>query len=636
MRKRKYWGVDSEYLSAGKRIEDDVINIGFSDGYNDNRAYRNAADAKQFLEHKRLTRLYTWTLRPEFGTFACWRLLGVEDPTKAVDIESETIQRFTVVRASGHKTLVLDIQPFFKPLGLGSLAQAAKFLLEYQNDPSLYKVEMPESWFGNRRPKTDNEWRLMDERVKQDARVTSRLAEFLEQTLLPRFILKPNLKKLYSWGTVSRRAFRFPQINPRQGRSIIVKNWHLTIHELAEFAGRNEAFSTGCLPPTHYLDVPSLYPISVIASDCLRIVDVEPMTQTELDAISKPSDCYPYGWLCGSFDSMDDLWGLPARSLKRNYYVTGRLFGLYHSLDLQASKAKIHELAFGFKPVFAPSRVMHDIYANLTLQKLEGRYVDLLEKYGIKQIVNDALGSLGMSKPQPSSTSNFPAYSTGLAMSHLIMSRLFDLAPKPIHYIDTDSLFVEKKLEGEMFTLTDLEGKITVPVVLEERTFAEQPYVFRSKLYYLNPDNYAVQAVHIEFSDWLKIVTNLPDKTTAQRQIRGTIRTKSKKAKELQFGRWFYEQQELAATDLATMFKADDKRCRETYDSYALCREKRFVGSRAWTAKEFYQQKLKDDDLAIELPSGKKHTRSFVREWLEKYSKSRQEVPKFCLDYRLK
>ena len=627
---KKNWGVDSEYLAAGRKIEDDVCNIGFSDGQNDNRAYRSAEDAKQFLEHKRLSRLYTWTLRPEFGTFASWKLLGVEDPTRAVNMDFDSIQRFVIIRSNNRKTVVLDIQPFFKPLGLGSIAKVGKFLVDQENDPTLFKdMDIPD-WFGVRKPETETEWQWMDNHVRQDARITSRAATFLESVLLPRFLSKVNLKKYYSWGTISRQYFQFLKINPRMGREVICKNLHLLLHNLSETAGRNDALSTGALPPIFYMDVASLYPVSVVASDCLRIIDVEPMTQSELDAIHEPSDFKPYCWLYGVFEATNDSWGLPCRTEKRNYYVNGRILGLYHTLDLQASKAKIVELFYGLKPIFSNDRTLHDRYTKLTLQKIEGRYVDLLERHGLKQILNDSLGSLGMSDPI-GTTSNFPAYGTGLAMSHWIMSQIFDLfANQPIHYCDTDSVFVERKtIEGKVFDLTDLEKNWSIPVILEERAYSENPYIFRSKLYYLNPHNYAVQAIHIEHSDWLKIVQTLPDITTAQRQVKGTIRTRASKAKELQFGRWYYESLQLATDDISKIFKADDKRHRETYDSYALCREKRFIGSRAWTSAEFYQQKLKDDDLAVKIPSEKHYDRAFIRHWLEKYAKSPQEAISF-------
>ena len=63
-------GCDSEYIYFGTKSEDDVVNVGFSDGHGNNFAYRKPEEAKQFLESKLLSRLFVWNLRPEFGTFA--------------------------------------------------------------------------------------------------------------------------------------------------------------------------------------------------------------------------------------------------------------------------------------------------------------------------------------------------------------------------------------------------------------------------------------------------------------------------------------------------------------------------------------------------------------------------------------
>ncbi len=62
-------------------------------------------------------------------------------------------------------------------------------------------------------------------------------------------------------------------------------------------------------------------------------------------------------------------------------------------------------------------------------------------------------------------------------------------------------------------------------------------------------------------------------------QIRGQILARSAKAQELQFGRWLYEKQEAGLERLNQIFDADDKRCRERYDSYNLVREGKWVGS---------------------------------------------------------
>ncbi len=639
---RHHWGVDSEYIYFGKKGEDDVVNIGFSDGHDNNFAYRKPEEAKQFLESKRLLRLFAFSLRPEFGTFAAWKLLGVDDPTKAVDLESQAVQRFTVQRSLSRKTLVLDVRPFYQPLswkdpvnteviGLTRLENIGRFLSSYYNDPLLLKVKMDPEWFGKRKPETEEEWRQIDERVRIDARITSRAAEFLESVLLPRFIAKPNLNQYYSWGTITRQYFRFPQRYPRMGREVVIPQYHKMIHDMAEFAGRNEAFSIGATPPLYYSDVRSLYPLSVVASDALRIVDVEPLAQSDLNAITKPSDLHPYGWLYGAFESQDDLWGLPARTSQRNYYIAnGTIVGLYHTLDLEASKAKIHELYWGLKPVFTNDRSLHEKYASLTLQRIEGRYADLLEKYGMKELVNDALGKLGQYRPQPSASSNFPAYSTGLAMSHKIMNHIFELAPKPIHYCDTDSIFIETKHEGTQFELNDQAGEFSVPVVLETKGYGDHPFIFRAKHYFLSTEGegYAVHGVlnTMEFRDWLGIMRTLPDQAMLTRQIRGQIRARSAKAQELQFGRWLYEKQEASLERLNQIFDADDKRFRERYDSYNFVREGKWAGSRAWTASEFYSLKMRDEDCMVSLPGGKAYSHSFIEKWLQKYSKSPQVI----------
>ncbi len=58
------------------------------------------------------------------------------------------------------------------------------------------------------------------------------------------------------------------------------------------------------------------------------------------------------------------------------------------------------------------------------------------------------------------------------------MSHIFELAQKPIHYCDTDSIFVETRVEDAQFTLSDLTGEFSIPVVLEPRAMA----IFRSYL----------------------------------------------------------------------------------------------------------------------------------------------------------
>ena len=198
------------------------------------------------------------------------------------------------------------------------------------------------------------------------------------------------------------------------------------------------------------------------------------------------------------------------------------------------------------------------------------------------------------------------------------------LAPKPIHYYDTDSVFVGSRFDGKIFALSDTAGEFTVPVILETKAQGAHPYIFLSE----DPEGYAVHGVlnSMELQDWFRIMNTLPEATEVTRQVRGQIRARSKKAEELQFGRWYYEKQEAKLDRLNEIFDADDKRHRERYDSYNLVREGRWVGSRAWTSKEFYELKMRDEDFAVSLPSGKEYPNNFVDEWLKRFSKSPQFI----------
>lgn len=517
---------------------------------------------------------------------------------------------------------------------LAPLANVAKFLSEFYGDPSIYKPESPEllAMFEEQRaPRTQREWDLLHERVMQDAYVTAGAAEYLQEELMRHLMPKPNLYRYRSWGGVARKVFKFPKTNIHMRKDVFVQNAHLLIRD-SSFAGRSECFSTGAVPPCFYMDVSSLYPLCVTSTNALMIKDVEWMTDEELDAIRKPSDVYPYAWLAGTFETRgpDDLWGLPMRSGERNYYVTGRVTGFYNSLDLQASHAEIiGDLDLGLKPVFRREREMHEKYANYLLKKLKKGFRSEVERTAAKEVLNASYGSLGMTHPRPSIRSNFPAYSVVLAQSRWLMSKIFDMAPKPIHYMDTDSIFVERKtLQGKIMDLTDLEGRISLPLILEEKGFGETPKIFRSKHYYLNEDNYGFHAVVIDLDDWKRIVTTLPTADVVRRQIRGTLLTRSKRAKELQIGRWFTVHLSVTLDRLRTIFHADDKRCRESYDSYDLVRQGKWIPSRSWTKKEFTRHIQKEElkDTFTGLPSGIHRNRLFLRKWLKEYAREDQGI----------
>ena len=445
----------------------------------------------------------------------------------------------------------------------------------------------------------------------------------------------PNAKvyRFRSWGGVARKVFDFPKMNIHMGKDVFCQRGHLLIRDNS-FAGRSECFSTGAIPPVHYLDVASLFPLCVTSTDALRIEDVEWMEDKELDAISKPEDVSPYAWIYGTFQSDDDSWGLPMRTSERNYYVTGTTTGLYNTLDLIACRGKIvGTVQWGLKPKFRHERGMHEKYAAYLMKKLERKFDSDVERQASKDVLNASYGSLGLTHPKPSIRSNFPAYSVVLAQSRYFMSKIFDSAPKPIHYMDTDSIFVERKKEGKIMDVTDLDEKINLPLLLEEKAHSEHPYIFRSKHYWLTENDYGRHAVVIDHDDWKRIIRTLPDQTTVKRQIRGTLMTRSKRAQEMQIGRWMDVLLSVSLDKLETMFHADDKRKRETYDSYDLVRSGKWIPSTAWTITEFHRKLQKESiiDTFQGLPSGMQKHRLYLREWLKHYARDKQEEIKCCI-----
>jgi len=637
--------MDSEYDPVGKFKEDDTYTFGFANNHGEKHFFDRPNDVWKFLITKRLRRIVVWSMLPEFGSLCSWHILNAprEDLAKFAYVKEDEPRRlqpyhFRIPRGE-KETVCYDIQGFFKNsrwkgMRLASLSNMAKFLSNHYEDPSIYKPESPELmvFLGKRKPETQREWDLLHERVTQDAYVTSKAAEYLERDLMGCLMTKPNLFRFRSWGGVARKVFDFPKMNIHMGGDVFCQNAHLIIKDNSP-AGRSDCFSTGAIPSCFYMDVSSLYPLSVISTDALRIEDVEWMEDNELDAISKPEDVHPYAWIYGTFQTdggEDGYWGLPHRGGERNYYLTGATTGLYNTLDLIASHAKIvGNVLWGLKPKFRQGREMHEKYASYLLKKLKRKFTSEVERTAAKDVLNASYGSLGLTHPHPSIRSNFPAYSVVLAQSRLLMSQIFDRAPKPIHYCDTDSLFIERKtIEGKLFDLTDLERKIALPVILEEKGHGEHPYIFRSKHYWLSENDYGFHAVTIDLDDWERVIQTLPSEATVRRQIRGTLLTRSKRARELGIGRWMDVHLSIALDRLSTMFYADNKRCRQTYDSYSLMRDGKWIGSRSWTTTEFYRHLQREEivDTFQGLPSGMKRSRLFLRKWLKEYARDKQDV----------
>ncbi len=77
-------------------------------------------------------------------------------------------------------------------------------------------------------------------------------------------------------------------------------------------------------------------------------------------------------------------------------------------------------------------------------------------------------------------------------------------------------------------------------------------------------------------------------------------------------------------------FQADEKRIRETYDSYGLARQGRWIPSRALTSAEFYEKKIGITagtmTAATTGKTDRHYTVDFVERWLREHAKSAQTI----------
>lgn len=598
---RMFWGIDTEFAAAGKVGKSHVHSIQVSDGFDRNHFFTEPEQLDQwFLKQRPIPKvLYTWTTSAEFGSLKAWGYIGT-DPYRD---DLERVTRFRILRSPVQGTrkqevLVLDIQPFFAQMRyehhpMGSLKLAGEFLSDFYSE-DLHKLPKPlGDEFGLRAPETKEEWEYFRKYSLRDAQICARAARWFKEELVDKYIPGVDMRKLWSWGTFAKHYFSLPRLNFRMGRRILVRPYFDMVHGESTFAGRSEAFYTGYLGDIYYNDASSLYPVTAVWTSALEIIGIKPVSP---DDITKVDDLKPYGWLRGTFKTKNDLWGLPVRGLDRNYYVTGTVpHSLFHTLDLKAAKAEIIELTEAYAPTFEDNPEQ-DRFARLTLKKLEGDYANIPEKYAIKNTLNSLTGKLGQAEPV-SMTSNFPAYNTIVAGGHYLMSVCFDQAPKPVYYMDTDSLFVDKPMEGKIMDLTSLDGEWTVPLRVDLKGTSEPPgtIIFRSKHYYQSPDSMGIHAVQIFHEDWKKIVQQLPKGIDVRRQIKRTFRTRNKKALELEIGRWEVIKERYDIDRLAQMFQADDKRVRPDYDSYTLAQEGKNAASRAWTWREWnrYQRELR-------------------------------------------
>ena len=481
-----------------------------------------------------------------------------------------------------------------KGFGFDNLEQCGAYL-------GLPKLKKPD-YLGIRRP-TEQEHNYFIEYSARDAIVTSKIVQWL-------LSLGVDPARLATAGTLAAKVFDLPKRLKRNGRYYELSSPLEQNIKNACFAGRNEAFVTGLTPYVTYHDVKSLYPCSVIATKALTITGAKECYADEVVI----GDEVNYGWLQGTFESSNDVWGIPYRLVYdnnhyRNHYVTGKVTGLFHSLDLAAAKVKVHEIAHAYKPTNSNDKTIHAKYAKMLLDRIDNKSENEDRKRNAKAVLNALTGKIGASHPI-TETSNFFAYSTILAHSHYIMSRLFEMYRQYLLGTDTDSLFLTADFTGHKFDVTD--GEYTIPIILDNKGTGDLA-LFRSKLYMLltkeQQDRLARQqeifstkpvyarAAWVYFAeDFFKLFDGTKTNIETRRDIKHTFATRIKEALEMAKGRWRTKRENVDLSLLATL-NADMKRVRDSYDSYKLIQERRSMPSRAWAYDELVNTTSMNADL---------------------------------------
>lgn len=569
---KRPWGLDSEFMASGRKgAPEDVHSVQFSDGsLKKSVVLETAGDLRRWLaNHRHIRAVYGFVVLPDLGSIQEW--LG----ERHVDYRRRGVQLVGRVRYRGFKATVYDARPLLQSFGLRRLSDCGRVI----GFPKLPKPE----WLGLRAWKNDEEYQRFLEYARADAVITARIIQWLRDN----FDADPMLHA--SAGTLARDRFLLPKRLARVKNTVIMPPLERKVKNCC-YAGRSEGFVVGFSPGIVYNDVKSLYPCSLVATRALEIVDAEPCDSADLAVGPDVAlDDMRYGWLEGVFRADNDLWGLPLRG-GSNFYANGVISGFYHTFDLCAAKAEVIAVAHAYRPIFRRTET-HDKYSELLVNRLEGRLGANESKFA-KAVLNSLTGKLGQSHPI-ARTSNFFAYSTVLAHSHLIMSRLFDRCSGKIYAMDTDSIFTKTDMSGKHFELSD--GENSVPVVMDVKGSGDLSF-FRSKNYILKPGGgsrvvYGRHGWVYFIEDFLRLAGGTATELHTRKDIKHTLLTRQWEARKMAKGRWRTVPVRLNLDKLKQLLTADLKRKRPGYDSYGLVMERRNVASRAWKYEELMQMR---------------------------------------------
>jgi hypothetical protein len=603
------FGYDGEFMADSPETSvEDVWSLQF---YGDGIDYfcDNASKAQELLRTLGEGRYigYGWNLLCDVGAAQTWMHQFCPDHDKPPSeckrwkirpVGNQLRATFRLARVRGHDVLVrfVDLRQIGSAMGMGHLAQAGAYI----GVPKLpHESKCAELVSQGRCP--NGKFPCQNDEIRwhcphyamNDAEITFKFGEHFRT----KFGIDPAISG--TGGQIAQHYFPLPRRNEydRKGKVILIPKIEELI-ALASFAGRSEVFRNGYVPETWINDVTSLYPFSVLQAKSFQVAEVEKCDEDDIEFTDKiGSD--GWGWICGTFNvpksEATDRWGLPLNFEDRNYYVYGKQIGgfPYNSMDLVAAHAEINQVAYCIRPVFCASDV-EDRYRDTYLKRIEGT-LPKEEKGLFKLALNASPGRLGQVKPRIARHTNFPAYSSMLACSHLIMRLMMDRFVESggvLHAMDTDSLIGSKRFEVSE-TINDLPFRMVPTMMYSEA--ADKDVEVMGEGYFFRPKRYLIHTPQNEFKyaimGWrytrtaFESLWSLPETLETTKEIKRTMNTQEKAALLFRLGGWKNEPMSLNKEDLHRLLSADHKRGRPEYDSLKLCEEKRSCDSWAidWT-----------------------------------------------------
>lgn len=558
-----YIGFDSEFLPTGRTGDPACVHaVQFSDGVNDHHFIESSDALKRFLLNRRcmLKEIFGFNMLCDLGAIKEWL------PSGSVEVVPYRGRLIGKIKYGSTRIKAYDVMPLLVNFGFRRLADVGDLV-------GVPKLDKPD-YLGKRKWQTDQEHDAFRRYALNDAVITAKAAKWLIE-------LNNCDPRVYaSAGSIAADYFYFPKRHCRvQGRLLIPPIERMIAQ--CTSAGRNEMFTVGYTPHAYYNDVKSLYPCSIFATNALTINGVVPCEPDDIP-ISSDLNETRFGWLVGCFTTENKMWGLPIHA-KQVTYVVGKVTGMFHTFDLAASKAKPVWIAKAYKPTFELTRKQIQTRFNkMLIDRVEGKLSDKDSRYS-KAVLNSTYGKLGQSHPE-ALTTNYPAFSTILAHSHLVMSTLFDHCPTPILGMDTDSIFSASDMSGKHAELTN--GEFTIPIVMEVKGKGELAS-FRAKTYMMREEGkpirvYGRHAWHYFIEDYFRLWDKPEFPFITRIEIKHTLKTKQKAALSLPLGFWSEKSVKLTRDKVSMLLQADLKRVRETYDSFSLFEQRKSESSESY------------------------------------------------------